>query len=128
MDRTKIIDALGLISGGNLAITDLQIVQWGRDIIFECECQTIQPDDTPDELVVFRLIFKDCRDLHWKSYAHIALAETGEVANRTDVAELLLGQGNHRRDANILTSNFAATISYGSLIYEYDDKQVVHSN
>lgn len=128
MDRGKIIDALGLVPGGDFHITDLQIVQWGRDVIFVCEYATMQPDDTPDDVVEFQLCFRDCRDLRWKTYAHIALAETGTVASRTEIVEMALGSGSHRRDANLLTTHFAATISYGKLLVERGEHSHVLAN
>jgi hypothetical protein len=122
VDRGKIIDALGLITGGTFAITDVKLSGWGRDLIFECHYSTLQPDGTPDPAVIFRLIFRDCREMKWRSYAHIALSELGEIANRTEIAEIALGSGGHRRDANLLTSHFAATISYGEVLLEHEEK------
>ncbi|MBC8172182.1 MAG: hypothetical protein H7X77_10935, partial [Anaerolineae bacterium] len=67
MDRTKIVETLGLISGGVLSITDVALLQWGREISFECDYQTTQPDGTFDETVLFRMIFRDCREFKWRS-------------------------------------------------------------
>jgi hypothetical protein len=120
VDRKKIVDALGLISGGTFAVTDVLLSQWGRDLIFECHYQTTQPDGTFDTPVIFRMIFRDCRELKWRSYAHIALSEFGEISLRSEIAEISLGAGNHRRDANILTNHFAATISYGEIVLEHE--------
>ncbi|HEX2622033.1 MAG TPA: hypothetical protein VHL11_17875 [Phototrophicaceae bacterium] len=122
MDRIKIIETLGLIAGGTFSITDVMLTQWGRELIFECDYQTLQPDGLPDELVMFRMIFRDCREFKWRSYAHIALSEFGEISLRTDVAEIALGQGNHRRDANLLTNHFALTVSYAEIVIERDTR------
>ncbi|GAB4514449.1 MAG: hypothetical protein OHK0046_16560 [Anaerolineae bacterium] len=120
MDRQRIVEVLGLVSGGDFTVTDIQMVQWGRDVIFECAYQTIAPDNTPDQPVTFRLIFHDCREIKYKVYAHISLHEHGEITQTADIADLLLGQGNHRRDANILTNCFGATLSYGDVRIEKD--------
>src|SRR5690606_8139362 len=117
MDKSKIIDALGLVSGGGMSITDIQMVQWGRDLIFECLYLTL-----PDEPVIFRLIFQNCREIRYRVYAHIGFHEQGQVTPTADVVELALGHGNHRRDANILTNHFGVTISYGELRVERDDE------
>lgn len=122
VDRTKIVETLGLISGGVLSITDVALVQWGRELIFECDYQTTQPDGAFDEPVLFKLIFRDCREFKWRSYAHIALSEFGEISLRTEVVDLALGHGNHRRDANLMTTHFAITVSYGEIIIEYDSQ------
>ncbi len=121
MDQNIIIDTLGLISGGTFTITDVQMAQWGREVVFSFDYHTQQPDGTPDELVRFQLVFKDCRELRWKTYAHIALAETGTVSPRTELAEISLGKGSHRRDASLLTNHFAVNISYGHISLERDE-------
>jgi hypothetical protein len=121
MDRSKIVQSLGLIDSGTFFVTDLEIKQWGRKIIFKCDYQTIQPDGTPDNPVLFDMIFRDCREIKWKTYAHIALAEVGHVPQRTELAEMSLGHGNHRRDANLLFAHFGVTLSYGELIIQYGD-------
>ena len=122
MDRSRIIDTLGLVPGGGFAITDIQMVQWGRDLIFECVYQTAAIDLAPDDPVLFRIIFHDCREIRYKVYAHISIHEQGQVTPTADIAELNLGQGQHRRDANILTNHFAVTISYGEVRVEMDDE------
>ncbi len=121
MDTVKIVELLGLVPGGSLSITDIQMVQWGRGLVFECVYQTRIMDGPEDEPVLFRLVFNDCREIRYKVYAHIGLHERGVVTMIADVAELLLGQGNHRRDANILTNHFGVTISYGDIHIEKDD-------
>jgi len=118
MDTKRIIETLGLVAEGDLAITDIQMVQWGRDLVFECRYHT-----APDEPVQFRLIFQDCREIKYKVYAHISMHEHGQVTPTADIAELLLGKGNHRRDANILTNHFGVTVSYGQVVCEWQDQE-----
>lgn len=122
MDKPKIIDALGLVPGGGISILDIQMVQWGRDLIFECSYRTASLNTTPDDPVYFRLIFHDCREIKYKVYAHIGIHEQGTVTATADVADLSLGQGNHRRDANILTNHFGVTISYGEVTVEREEQ------
>lgn len=120
MDRVKIVDALGLVSNGGLAITDIQMVQWGRDLVLACRYQTTPMTAAPDPPVHFNLVFHDCREIKYRVYAHIGVHEQGHVTPTADVAEILLGHGNHRRDANILTNHFGLTISYGEFHLERD--------
>jgi hypothetical protein len=122
VDRSKIIDALGLVPGGTIIISDVTLRQWGREIIFECDYQTTQPDDSLDPMISFRLIYRDCREMKWRSYAHIAMAEMGEIAPSTEIVDLLFGLGNHRRDANLLATHFALTVSYGEIWVDYKDE------
>jgi len=128
MDKSKIVNALGLVPGGDMSISDIQMVQWGRDIIFECVYRTAARNVAPDDPVLFRLIFQDCREVKYRIYAHIGVHEQGQVTRIADVVELSLGHGNHRRDANILTNHFGVTISYGSVRVEYDDEFFVLAN
>lgn len=123
MDRAKIIEALGLIEGGGFSITDMQMVQWGRDLIFECEYLTASMTTGADDAVDFRLIFHDCRDIKYRVYAHIGAHETGHVADVADVVEISLGQGHHRKDANILTNCFSINIAYGEVFVEKDARR-----
>lgn len=122
MDRHKIVNKLGLVPGGGLSIVDIQMVQWGRDLVFECVYRIASRNAPPDDPVRFSLVFKDCRDIKYKVYAHIGEHEQGQVTSVADVAELLLGKGHHRRDANILTNHFGVTISYGEIHVERGDQ------
>ena len=128
MDRSKIIDALGLVPDGGISITDIQMVQWGRDLIIECRYQTVSLNTAPDDPVYFRLVFRDCREIKYKVYAHIGIHEHGRVTPLADVAEISLGQDSHRRDANILTNHFGLIVSYGQLTIERDDQKYSPSN
>ncbi len=121
MDKSKIIEALALVPGGGFTITDIQMVQWGRDLVLECAYQTVSLNAPPDAPVYFDLIFHDCREIRYKVYAHIGAHEQNQVTPTADVVEVSLGQGNHRRDASLLTNHFGVTISYGSLSIEKDD-------
>lgn len=119
-----IIERLGLVSGGALEIRDIQMVQWGRDLILDCTYRTVPHNAPPDEPVHFRVVFKDCREIRYKVYAHIGVHEQGQVMPVADVVELALGQGNHRRDANMLTNHFSVTISYDEIWLEMGDHRL----
>lgn len=123
MDTIRLVETLGLVSGGGLSITDIQMVQWGRDMIFVCRYRTVPISGPPDEPVDFQLIFQDCREVKYKVYAHISAHEEGVIRSVADVVELAFGQGKHRRDANILTNHFGVSISYGSLVVEKDSQR-----
>lgn len=122
MDRGKIIDALGLVPGGGISILDMQMVQWGRDIVFECEYLVASMTIAPDTPVLFRLVFKDCREIKYRVYAHLSAGDA--VPTVADVVEIALGQGHHRRDANILTNCFSITLSYDHLVAEHETRVV----
>ncbi|GEM_PF-1475011 len=115
MDRAKLLDTLALVSGGDLLITSMDFIQWGRDIEFGMR-YTIPPfESIPKETHPFKLIFRDCRELKYKVYAHIAIHELGRISSVADVVDMSLGQGNHRRDAQILTNLFSTSIAYGNV-------------
>ena len=123
MDQPRLIETLGLVPGGGFSIVDIQMVQWGRELVFEVVYRTASRNAPPDDPVHFNLIFRDCREIRYKVYAHISLQEQGIVTAVADVAELMLGKGQHRRDANILTNHFGVTLSYGEVLVERGDKQ-----
>lgn len=119
MDRGKIINVLGLVPGGDLSIRAMELVQWGRDIVFDCHYQTFA-NEQPDAAVMFRLIFRDCREARTRVYAHIGENQGESMDGDARVVELSLGQGRHRRDANMLTTFFSITISYDTVVVEYE--------
>lgn len=116
MSRIQLAEAMELDPAGDMFITDLEINQWGRELVFVCEY--IAPPAPP---IPFRLRFTDCRELRWKTYAHAVFDELLPIA---ELIEFAPGSGSHRRDANLLTAHFAATLSYGTLTLEYDDRQI----
>ncbi len=120
MDRDRIVQVLGLIDGGTFFVTDVLISQWGGGLTLVCDYQSVQPDGTPDALVVFRLVFRDCREIRLKSYAHIAVSEMGMLPLRTELRDVNVGLPLHRRDANLLSAHFSVTITYGELVIETD--------
>ncbi len=122
MDRTKIINTLGLVPDGAFAISDMQMVEWGRDIVLTCDYRTVSMEGNPDDPISFQIVFRDCREVKYRIYAHISAHEEGHVSKFADIAELSLGKDGHRRDANILTTHFSVTISYGKLNLEMNDK------
>lgn len=122
MDKHKIVNALGLIPGGGFSITDIQMVQWGRDLIFECVYQTASPNVPPEHPVHINIIFKDCRELKYKIYAHIG-AQEGGVLPVADVVDVALGKDQHRRDAQLLTNYFSVSISYKEIHLEMNDQR-----
>jgi hypothetical protein len=111
-------EALGVDLTGEFRINDVQFVQWGRDLIFGCEYRA---DETALP-VPFRLLFSDCRELRWKTYAH-AVYESPVIPSTT-LVDFAPGHGNHRKDASLLTSHFAATVSYGDGSIELRDRRV----
>jgi hypothetical protein len=121
MDRRKIIDALGLVPGGGLSVIDMQMEQWGRNLIFACLYRVTPFNTAPDEPVHFSLVFRDCREIKYRVYAHIGEHEQGQVTSIADIAEISLGRGHHNRDANILTNHFSISVSYGEVAAETED-------
>ncbi|MFW5691076.1 MAG: hypothetical protein ACOCXZ_01135 [Chloroflexota bacterium] len=124
MDRNRIINQLGLVPDGGLSVVDIQMVEWGRDLLLGCIYRTIPEDGPPDAPVHFNIIFKECREIRYRVYAHIGMHEHGSIPAEADVAELILGQANHRKDASVLTNLFGLTISYGSIQLEMNDTLV----
>jgi hypothetical protein len=117
MSKRQLTTALDLEPDCDIFITDVQFVQWARDVIFACECH---PSVNHPPLN-FRLIFADTREFKWKTYAHTT---TSLSLPTTELVEFAPGQGNHRRDAALLTAHFAATLSYGILTLETRTRRI----
>jgi hypothetical protein len=120
MDRELLIDTLGLVPGGGFSVTDIQMGQWGLQMIFAVRYQTASMTAPPDPPVHINLVFNDCREIRYKVYAHIGLHEQGKVTPIADVGEMVLGMDNHRAEAYILTNHFSVMLSYGTLTIERD--------
>ena len=118
MSMSSLSEALGVDPAGEFRINDVQFVQWGRDLIFGCEYR----ENETAIPVAFRLVFSDCRELRWKTYAH-ATYESPMIPS-TVLAEFAPGQGHHRKDASLLAAHFAATVSYGEGMIELRDRRV----
>ncbi|MCU0465756.1 MAG: hypothetical protein MUF38_14460 [Anaerolineae bacterium] len=118
MSKRLLTDALGLPPNHEIFITDLQFVQWGRDVIFSCECHT-SVSNPPTH---FRLVFTDTREMRWKTYAH---TESGLSVPTSELVEFAPGQKNHHRDAAMLTAHFSVTLSYGSLTLETRTSRII---
>jgi len=117
MPRSLLTEALEVAPECEIFMTDVQFVQWGRDVIFDCECH-VSVHVPP---LRFRLLFSDTRGFKWKTYAHV---ETGLSAPKSELIEFAPGNGNHRRDAALLTAHFAVTLSYGILTLETRTRRI----
>lgn len=114
----SLCEVLGVDPMGEFCVNDVQFVQWGRDLIFGCayrQNETALP-------ITFRLVFTDCRELRWKTYAHASYESL--VIPSTVLVEFTPGWDNHRRDAALLTVHFSATVSYGEGMMELRDRRV----
>jgi hypothetical protein len=108
MERAAIARALNAWPSGAFWIDTVQIGGWGATLTFACR---YQPDGT-DAMLSFRLVLAECRDIHWRVYAHVNGG--GPVA----LADIRLGSDQHRKPANILTDSFGLTVLYGTLTIE----------
>lgn len=116
MDRLKLTEMLDLHPYGALTVEGMQLINWGRDVIFTC---TYDPGE-PGKPARFRLVFADCRDIRWRIYTHISLDAADGVSPMppTPVINLTLGTDGHRKPANLLTDTFGLSVVYGALRVE----------
>ncbi len=108
MERSVIARALDAWPSGAFWFDGVQIGEWGATLTFACR---YQPDGT-DKTLSFHLVLRECRDIHWRAYAHVS--GNGPVA----LADIRLGSDQHRKPANILTESFGLTVLYGKLAIE----------
>lgn len=118
MSLGGLAEVLGVNAAGEFRINDVQFVQWGRDLIFSCEYRA----DERSIPLAFQLVFNDCRELKWKTYAHTTYESP--VIPSTPLVDFSAGQGNHRKDAALLTAHFAATVSHGGAMVEMRDRRL----
>jgi|FLYN01.1.fsa_nt_gi hypothetical protein len=108
MDKLKIAEALGSHPYGVFWIQALRLEGWGRDLVFEC----VYEPGGPSQPVPFLLTLKDCREMRWRVYAHADGLPSASIVN------IILGTGQHRKPANILTDYFGLTVLYGEYVIE----------
>jgi hypothetical protein len=101
MDIAVLCQHLNIPPESEIAVLRFALEDWGRELRFDC--RATPPDGTA---LAFALWFHDCRDLRWRFFTH----HEGESAALVD---LLLGTGQHRKPANLLTEAFGATVLYG---------------
>ena len=89
MSLGGLAEVLGVNAAGEFRINDVQFVQWGRDLIFSCEYRA----DERSIPLAFQLVFNDCRELKWKTYAHTTYESP--VIPSTPLVDFSAGQGNH---------------------------------
>jgi hypothetical protein len=110
MDK-KLYEALGVPPFGAFSVTQVNMMGWGQDLVLTCY---LAPD-LSREAMLFSLIFKDCRDFHWRAYAHLNAAEDVTLP-RANILNLNLGEDQHRKAAHILTDFFGLTVLYGEMV------------
>ena len=124
MDRLKLTELLDLHPYGTLTVTRLDVSQWGHELALHC----VYDPGEPGKPASFRLLFTDCRELHWRVYAHTLspASSNGSPADSpadiapTPLVNIRLGTDQHRKPANILTDTFGLTVLYGALRLERD--------
>lgn len=97
------IEALDLEAGGILAVTCVQVLEWGRELRLDC---VYRLGDSETRLAIR---FRDCREMRWRVYVH------GDVTDESAVAELRLGRDGHRSPAQVLTEHLGVSVVYGEL-------------
>jgi hypothetical protein len=106
----QLYELLKLPATYSFTVRDLQMNAWGQDLIFYCAYQS----PANDHANLFTMAFHDCREIRWRVYAHLEAS----IDTPARIVDLKFGRGDHRSPANILTSFFGLTISYGTLTVE----------
>lgn len=91
---------------GQIVLLGMDWLGWGQTLVFQCQLRNA------DETLSFEWRFIDCRETRWQHYAH---ADAKEVFPETELVNLRIGQGQHRKPAQLLTAHFGLSISYGTL-------------
>jgi hypothetical protein len=113
MDQVKLSGFIGAQPNGTFFINDMKFLNWGQEIRFNC--RYVPPES--GDVVYFDMRLKDCRDLQWRVYAHISLAED-LTPPPTAIVNLRLGTSQHHKPLQMLTDAFAITVMYGELLIQ----------
>lgn len=113
MDQIKLSEFIDTQPGGTFFVNDMKFLNWGQEIRFNCR---YEPPESGD-VVYFEMRLKDCRDLQWRIYAHISLAEDLSPAPAA-IVNLRLGTSQHHKPFQMLTDAFAITATYGELLIQ----------
>jgi hypothetical protein len=105
----NLCDMLGVPDGGRFWVKDMHWFHWGHQVVFDL---VYELDTT--EVVAFQIAMDDCREMHWRIYAHLAAPEDADFVVSA-VANLRLGEDRHRKPLQLLTDFFGLTASYGAL-------------
>jgi hypothetical protein len=87
-------------------ICDLTVRAWGRELRFAAIARNGKSD------IPFVLTFTDCREIRWRTYAHI------EGEQITHIGGFVPGRSEHRSPAHLLTDSFGLTLTYREIIIE----------
>jgi hypothetical protein len=107
MDQIALHETLGLPPNRPIVFTDLSVVLWGQDLIFNGRCDT----------VTFQLALLDCREVRWQFYAHLQ-PDIRPAFPPAELVNLSLGRDQHRSPLRLLTDYFGLVASYGTLCIE----------
>jgi hypothetical protein len=113
METTKLCETLGVPDGGQFWVTDMHWFHWGHQVVFDL---VYEPPDSTGR-IAFQIAMDDCRDMHWRIYAHLAAPEDANFA-ASGLVNLRLGEDRHRKPLQMLTDFFGLTASYGALRVE----------
>src|SRR5690349_3915935 len=108
MDKPKLAERLGAPPDGSFQINDMQLLGWGSDIVFVCVYQAEAAH------IPFQMILHDCREMHWRIYAHPGSSDD-QTRPPAALVNLRLGSDQHRKPLNMLTDYFGLTVLYGVL-------------
>lgn len=109
MDKARLVDAIGGPDGGAFWVRDVRMDGWGGTLRLDCGYVLSE-----DELIQFELTLNDCRDIHWRVYAHLQPPGI-EKRIMTALVSIRLGTDQHRKPLQLLADAFGLTVSYGKL-------------
>jgi len=115
MHQPVIREALGCTEDSQLQFTNMTLIMWGRDMIFDGLCVPEQ-----GQPISFQLESIDCREVKWQLFTHHQLDHPIAFPT-TAIVSFKIGQSHHRKPATILTDHFGLTWNYKTLNLRYGD-------
>lgn len=110
MDRQALAERLGVHPYGAYWVNAVNLMGWGSDVTFDC----LYEPGAPAENISFQIVLNDCRELHWRVYAHLKAMEDRTLP-AASLVNIHLGTAGHRKPLHILTDSFGLSVSYGTI-------------
>lgn len=89
---------IGIEPAAPVILTRLDVLDWGATLVF-----TGTAGDHS-----FTLRYTDCREFRWRTYAH-------DTADSAELVSFAAGRDQQRSPMQMLTSQFGASVYYGSV-------------
>ena len=109
IEKSNLQAILEVDSDYPLFLTSVQLLDWGRTLVFEATAGEVR----------FTLRYDDCREFRWRTYVSFDSADAP-----TPLVDFAPGRDQHRSPAQFLTGTFGLSLFYGSVTIQKEDAPI----